>query len=268
MPSTADKRAQARRAARIQQAHKTAPGEHVIIRRGPKATRRAKPRTGVAGFIQRFPLATTVFFLTLVGLGVYFMYSQKLGPFYVPLCDLKTHQCQHQPPTVIDAHKTYTATIHTSRGNIVIALDAKNTPTTVDNFVYLSENHWYDNTYFWRVETPGKPSPIDSSGAPSPLSLIQGGSVADNGQDGAHVPGYTIPDELGTTSQGYVPGTVAMANTGQPNSGSAQFFIDNGDNTQYFSKTYTIFGKVTSGLDIAKKIQPKDKIQSITIAEK
>ncbi|MBF6590846.1 MAG: peptidylprolyl isomerase [Ktedonobacterales bacterium] len=117
---------------------------------------------------------------------------------------------------------------------------------------------------FWRVEKPGQPSPLD--GQPSQLSLIQGGSVAKNGQDGASTPGYSIQDEKVIGS--YTPGTIAMAKTSQPNSAGAQFFIDIGDESKYFSPTYQIFGHVTSGLDVASKIAPDDLMNGVTITVK
>jgi cyclophilin family peptidyl-prolyl cis-trans isomerase len=211
--------------------------------------------------------------LALVGVGVMVAHAQQIGPFAPPkpkavaqaTCDLKTHKCTKAPIMTIDVNKTYTATIKTARGDVVIDLDAKNAPIAVNNFVFLANQHWYDGTYFWRVEVPGKPSPIDTSGTPSQLSLIQGGSVTDNGQDGSDIPGYTIKDE--TVVGNYTPGTVAMARTSDPNSASTQFFIDIGDESQFFQKTYVIFGKVSSGMDVVKKIQPKDKIESITITE-
>ena len=98
----------------------------------------------------------------------------------------------------LDPTKDYTATIKTAKGDIVIHLDAKDSPQTVNNFVYLAKQGYYNGTYFWRVETPGKPSPIDPSGNPSQLSLIQGGSVQDDGDPNKNYPGYTIPDELTT----------------------------------------------------------------------
>lgn len=269
MPKTVDKRAQARRTARVQQAHQTTP-EQAAARRAAAARKRGKQQSGIVGFIQRFPLATTLLVIAVVGGAVLLMSSLHLGPWYVPPCNLKTHVCQAEAAKAmtIDPTKSYTATIKTARGDIVIALDAKNSPKTVNNFVFLANQNWYNGTYFWRVETPGKPSVIDSSGAPSQLSLIQGGSVSDVGQDDKSIPGYTIPDELSAAKDGYGPGTVAMANTGQPNTGAAQFFIDIGDETSFFSKTYAVFGHVTSGMDVVKKIQPKDKITSITITQK
>jgi cyclophilin family peptidyl-prolyl cis-trans isomerase len=70
---------------------------------------------------------------------------------------------------------------------------------------------------------------------------------------------------LSTAKNGYKAGTVAIANTGQPDSGAAQFFINTGDNTSFFNPAYTIVGEVTSGMDVAKKMESKDKIESVTI---
>lgn len=278
MPKTASKRAQVRRAARVQRAHQVpaATVPRAVSRRDQPARRKAKRPTGFSGFLRTYPVASTIFTLLLVGLFVGVAANQKIGPFAPPAkkpipqatCDLKTHHCSGAPLLTIDASKTYTATIKTAKGDIVLALDAKNTPQTVNNFVFLAQQHWYDGTFFWRVEHPDKPSPIDTSPNPGPsgISLIQGGSVKDNGQDGATAPGYTIPDEKGQGS--YTEGSIAMANTGQANSGSAQFFINSGDNSKAFSPTYTIFGQVTSGMDVVKQISPKDTIQSVTIAVK
>jgi cyclophilin family peptidyl-prolyl cis-trans isomerase len=182
-----------------------------------------------------------------------------------PQCDLSTHICG-KPAMTLDPTKDYSATIKTAKGDIVIHLDAKNSPQTVNNFIYLAQQHYYDGTYFWRVETPGQPSPLDPTGQPSELSLIQGGSIQDDGDAGKNYPGYTIPDELATArSDGYKLGTIAMANTGQPDTGAAQFFINTGDNTDYFNPAYAVFGQVTAGLDVAWKIKSKDKIESVSI---
>ena len=181
-----------------------------------------------------------------------------------PQCDLSTHICD-KPVMTLDPTQDYSATIKTAKGDIVIHLDAKNSPQTVNNFVYLALQHYYDGTYFWRVETPGQPSPLDPTGQPSELALIQGGSVHDDGDSGKNYPGYTIPDELTSASNGYGSGVVAMANYGVADSGGAQFFINTSDNTDYFNPAYAVFGLVTSGLDVARKIESKDKIESVTI---
>jgi cyclophilin family peptidyl-prolyl cis-trans isomerase len=181
-----------------------------------------------------------------------------------PKCNLATHMCD-KPSMTLDLTKDYTATIKTAKGDIVIHLDAKNSPQTVNNFVYLAKQRYFDGSYFWRVETPGKPSPLDPSGQPSELALIQGGSIQDDGDSGKNYPGYTIPDELTTAKNGYTPGVVAMAARGSADSGGAQFFINTGDNTEFFNPEYAVFGQVTSGLDVAKKIEGKDKIESVII---
>ncbi|HEY7976283.1 MAG TPA: peptidylprolyl isomerase, partial [Ktedonobacterales bacterium] len=156
------------------------------------------------------------------------------------------------------------ATIETAKGNIVMQLDAKNTPITVNNFVFLAQQRFYENTYFWRVEAPGLTSPLD--GSPSTLQLIQGGAVTKNGADAKTVPGYTIKDEK--VIGNYTAGDVAMANTGKPNTGSTQFFICTGDNSKLLASSYTIFGHVTSGMDVAAKISPDDIIKTVTIQVK
>lgn len=179
-------------------------------------------------------------------------------------CDLATHECPGAPAMMIDPNNTYIATIKTTKGDIVIQLDAKHAPIAVNNFVFLAQSKWYDGTYFWRVETPGKPSVLDPTGGPSKLSLIQGGSVANDGADGPAVPGYTIQDDNPLPAD-YSAGTISMANTGQPNSASSQFFIDTADESQFFTKTYVTFGKVTQGMDVAKAITPGDTIETITI---
>jgi cyclophilin family peptidyl-prolyl cis-trans isomerase len=266
MPKTADKRAQARRVTRVQRAHQMAP-ERPVVRKVPLAKQRAKRPTGILGYVQRYQWATTIFFVTLVGLSIYFMYSQKVGPFAPPAPPCVAPTTRHwdsAPPMTIDPKKQYTATIKTAKGNIVVALDAQNSPIAVNNFVFLSQHNYYCGAYFWRVETPGQPSPLDNQ--PSQLSLVQGGAVAKNGQDGADTPGYGIQDE--PVKGDYVPGSVAMAKSSQPNSAGAQFFIDIGDETKYFQKTYQIFGHVTSGMDVVKKITPGDAMQGVTISVK
>ena len=180
-------------------------------------------------------------------------------------CDLATHLCTGAPVMTINTTSTYIATIQTAKGEIVLQLDAGNAPIAVNNFVFLAQQKWYDGTYFWRVETPGKPSPIDPGGGPSTLSLIQGGSVAQDGSDGADVPGYTIQDDDPLPTD-YSAGTISMASDGIPDSASAQFFITTADESSFFSQTYVTFGRVIQGMDVVKKITADDVIQTITIA--
>lgn len=270
MPKTASKRAEARRQARVRRAHQEAPSRPVQ-RRAPRPRRRAKPR-GLAGTIQRYPLATIMFFALMVAIFGFIAHGQQWGPWAkvkstpVPqaVCNLTTHICNKAPLMTIDTRKIYTATIHTARGDMVIELDAKGAPNAVNNFVFLADQHYYDGTYFWRVEKAGQPSVLTN--APSDLNLIQGGAATADG-DKNHVPpagppGYIFKDD--PISGQYTAGTVAMANAGK-NTNGAQFFICTGDNAS-LQPNFDIFGTVTSGLDVAKRIQPDDKIISVTIS--
>ena len=275
MPKTASKRAQARKMARVARAHTVAP-ERPVVRRTPSAQRRRSKPRGFAAFLRNYPWASTIFGAVVVVAAVLILRQAQVGPFApkpkataTPVvqvtCDLKTHHCTGAPKMTINVNNTYTATIKTAKGDIVVELNTKTAPIAVNNFVFLAQSKWYDGTYFWRVEVPGKTSPIDPQGGPSKLSLIQGGSVAKDGSDGSDVPGYTIKDDSPLPTD-YTPGTISMANTGAANSASAQFFITVGDESSFFSKTYVTFGKVTSGMDVVKKITPADKIETITIS--
>jgi cyclophilin family peptidyl-prolyl cis-trans isomerase len=276
MPKTTSKRAQARKMARVARAHAVAPERPVVRQKATAQRRRSRPR-GFAAFLSNYPWASTIFTLAVVVTVVLILRQNQVGPFapkpkptatpqVQATCDVKTHKCDKAPIMTINKDHTYTATIKTAKGDIVLQLDPKNAPIAVNNFVFLAQQKWYDGTYFWRVETPGKPSPIDPSGTPSQLSLIQGGSVAKDGQDGSSIPGYSIKDDS-PVPHDYTPGTIAMANTGKTDSASAQFFIDIDDESKFFSPTYVTFGKVTSGMDVVKKITAGDKIESITITD-
>lgn len=276
MPKTASKRDQARREARVLRAHQTAPvvAERTTTRRATTGSARPTTRRTVTGkryqkkrgpldILRSFPVLSVIILLAIVGGVTLYAQQNKLGPFAPPapkqaVCNLKTHVCNKAPIMTINTSKTYIATIHTAKGDIVIKLNAKGTPITANNFVFLAQQHYFDGTYFWRVEKPGKISVID--GQPSTLDLIQGGAVQKDGSD-KNNPGYKFKDEK--FSGTYTPGTVAMANSG-PNTNGAQFFIDTGDNSS-LPKNYTIFGTVTSGLNVAQKITAGDKILSVTI---
>jgi peptidyl-prolyl cis-trans isomerase B (cyclophilin B) len=170
-------------------------------------------------------------------------------------CNLHTHVCD-KPKMTVDANKAYTATIKTAKGNIVIALDVKDSPIAVNNFVYLAQQGFYNGLTFHRVEHKGQPSSLD--GSISTLDLIQGGDPKGNGQGD---PGYQFQDE--PVVGDYVAGAAAMANSG-PNTNGSQFFICTGDNT-WLPKQYSLFGHIISGLDVAQKIVAGDKMTSVTI---
>jgi cyclophilin family peptidyl-prolyl cis-trans isomerase len=143
-----------------------------------------------------------------------------------------------QPEPVIKKGKTYTAEMQTSCGTITIELLADQAPQTVNSFVFLADQGYFDGQRFHRLDTS--------------IDVIQGGDPTGTGSGG---PGYSIPDEL-TGKESYGPGILAMANAG-PNTGGSQFFIITGDKGHNLdaNPNYTIFGQITEGLDVAKKIQ-------------
>jgi peptidylprolyl isomerase len=151
--------------------------------------------------------------------------------------DLITHTFPEPPFMTIDVHKFYCAGINTNRGLIVIELDPQYAPVTVNNFVFLARNSFYDGLTFHRV-VPG--------------FVIQGGDPKGDGSGG---PGYKFNDEpvLGS----YTAGWVAMANSG-PNTNGSQFFICTVDDTTKLQKLYNLFGHVVLGMDVVLKIQGPD----------
>lgn len=154
-------------------------------------------------------------------------------------------------PTIASVSAT-TGVIKTAKGEIEVEFYPDDAPKTVKNFATLAANGFYDNLTFHRVE---------------PGFVIQGGDPKGDGTGGTSIYGPTFSDELKTTTKsykaGYKEGVLAMANRG-PNTNSSQFFIMLADNTT-LPKNYTIFGKVTSGMDVVKQIQKGDKILTIDV---
>src|SRR6266545_1473122 len=150
------------------------------------------------------------------------------------------------PDNSIDAAKRYSVTVHTSRGDFVIELvEPKVAPQTVNNFVYLAQNHYYDGLTFHRV-VPG--------------FVVQGGDPLGNGTGG---PDYKLPEESNPSK--WPRGTVGMASSAAGVSGS-QFFITIGDAPFLATNgVYNHFGQVTSGMDVVDKIQVGDRMTSIDI---
>ncbi|HUP87291.1 MAG TPA: peptidylprolyl isomerase [Acidimicrobiales bacterium] len=154
---------------------------------------------------------------------------------------------------------TYAADVETDAGSFTITLDAAKAPTTVNSFVFLSRYRAYEGVPFHRV-IPG--------------FVVQGGDVEKGSGSGG--PGYEFADELPKAGE-YEIGSVAMANSG-PNTNGSQFFVITGDQGVQLPPSYSLFGKVTSGMDIVKKIEadgdasgtPKvtHKIVKVTITEK
>lgn len=135
------------------------------------------------------------------------------------------------------------ALLNTDKGLIEIELLAKDSPITVSNFIYLTENNFYDGLNFHRV-VPG--------------FVIQGGDPNGNGTGD---PGYKFEDE--NVIGEYLKGSVAMANSG-PNTNGSQFFICLEDQLS-LPKQYNLFGKVISGMDVVSSIEQNDKIITVTI---
>jgi len=140
-----------------------------------------------------------------------------------------------EPPEMgIDPSKRYTATMDTSMGSIVIALDAVNAPLTVNNFVFLALHHYYDGVIFHRI--------INGF-------VCQGGDPQGTGTGG---PGYKFKDE--PVKQRYQLGSVAMANAG-PNTNGSQFFLISGPSGVGLPPQYNHFGQIVKGMDVLETMQ-------------
>ncbi len=163
------------------------------------------------------------------------------------------------PELGIDTSKRYTATMETSLGTIVIALDAINAPKSVNNFVFLAAQHYYDGVIFHRI--------INGF-------MCQGGDPTGTGTGG---PGYRFEDE--PVKQKYQIGSVAMANAG-PNTNGSQFFLISGQSGVQLPPQYNHFGQIVKGLEVMDAMQrvataggdrPREKVVinsvAITVAD-
>lgn len=157
--------------------------------------------------------------------------SENQEQEYAMPATLSANQALSKPAMTLDLNKTYLVTLDTNQGSIVIQLDTKNTPITSNNFAYLAEKGFYNNTIFHRV--------IDGF-------MIQGG---DPRGDGTGSPGYRFDDE--DFAGEYTRGTVAMANSG-PDTNGSQFFIMHQDYA--LPKNYVIFGQVIEGMETVDAI--------------
>jgi cyclophilin family peptidyl-prolyl cis-trans isomerase len=151
-----------------------------------------------------------------------------------------TKQYDSAPDLDIDLSKSYSATLDTNHGEIVIEFDPERSPLTVNNFVFLANDGFYDGVIFHRV--------IENF-------MIQGGDPTGTGTGG---PGYRFRDEIEGPGE-YSRGTVAMANAG-PNTNGSQFFIVHKDTG--LPHSYTIFGQVSSGMDTVDSIAASDTDRS------
>ena len=146
-----------------------------------------------------------------------------------------TQEFPDAPEMGIDPSKRYTATLDTSMGELVLALDAIKAPQTVNNFVFLALHHYYDGVIFHRC----------SNGF-----MCQGGDPTGTGRGG---PGYRFVDELPKPNE-YKIGSVAMANSG-PNTNGSQFFIVSGPSGVGLPPQYSLFGQIVKGLEIVDEMQ-------------
>jgi len=177
----------------------------------------------------------------------------------VSLIHLTERQFTECPPLIVEKTKQYIARLHTEKGDIVIELFADKTPFTVNSFIFLAQNGWYDDITFHRVI----PDLYAQTGDPSGT--------------GKGIPGYYVVTEFLPELSFDKPGMVAMVNSGIDSSGS-QFFITYAPASQ-FDGRYTIFGQVLSGMEVLQSLTPRDaqpgvetppgdKLLSIEIEEK
>ena len=175
------------------------------------------------------------------------------------LSRLTSREFKECPAMSIDTSKTYTATIKTEKGDIVLDLLADKAPVTVNSFIFLAKNGWYDGVTFHRVLAD---------------FVAQAGDPSGTGVGG---PGYTIKDEIDANLKYDKEGVVGMAHSGANTNGS-QFFITLAPQTALDGR-YTIFAYVSQGMDVVRSLTQRDpntaanlpdgdKILSITISEK
>lgn len=165
-------------------------------------------------------------------------------------------QWKNAPAVVIDSKKSYTATFKTDKGDIVVKLFADKTPVTVNNFVFLAREGFYDETIFHRVIND---------------FMAQGGDPTGTGMGG---PGYRFEDEFDPELRHDKPGILSMANAG-PGTNGSQFFLTHVP-TPWLDDRHSVFGEVTEGLDVllsipernpADRKAPAVKLQTVEITE-
>jgi cyclophilin family peptidyl-prolyl cis-trans isomerase len=156
-------------------------------------------------------------------------------------------QYKNPPAMVIDPKKKYTAKINTSKGQITIELFADKVPNTVNNFVFLAREGFYDNTTFHRVIKD---------------FMVQGGDPTGTGTGG---PGYRFKDEFHPSLRHSGPGILSMANAG-PGTNGSQFFITHVA-TNWLDGKHAVFGKVIDGMDVVNAIPERDPSRARTPGE-
>ncbi len=160
---------------------------------------------------------------------------------------MASKQWKTAPEMQIDPKKKYFATIETDRGTIEIELFPQHAPKTVNNFVFLAKEGFYDGVSFHRVISD---------------FVIQGGDPTGTGRGG---PGYNFEDETRNNPLIHETGVLSMANAG-PNTNGSQFFITHSPQPHLNGK-HTVFGKVVEGMDVVNSIRQGDKMNRMTIRE-
>jgi peptidyl-prolyl cis-trans isomerase B (cyclophilin B) len=160
---------------------------------------------------------------------------------------MSSEQYSSPPEMQIDSQKTYHVTMETSRGAIELDLFAQHAPKTVNNFVFLAREGFYDGVLFHRVISD---------------FMIQGGDPIGSGRGG---PGYKFEDELQDNPLTHEAKVISMANAG-PNTNGSQFFITHSPQP-HLNGAHTVFGKVTSGQDVVDSIRQGDNMTKVTVTE-
>jgi peptidyl-prolyl cis-trans isomerase B (cyclophilin B) len=158
-----------------------------------------------------------------------------------------SQQWKTPPEMQIDTTRSYSCAIETDRGTIEIELFAAEAPKTVNNFVFLAREGFYDGVTFHRV---------------IPHFMIQGGDPTGSGSGG---PGYRFADEFAGNPHKHETGSLSMANAG-PGTNGSQFFICHGPQP-HLNGRHTVFGKVTAGQNVVDAIQQGDAMLKVTISE-
>jgi peptidyl-prolyl cis-trans isomerase B (cyclophilin B) len=156
-------------------------------------------------------------------------------------------QYSSPPEMKIDPKKKYSAKLDTSRGTIVCDLFAQDAPKTVNNFVFLARDGFYDGTTFHRVIND---------------FMVQGGDPTGSGRGG---PGYRFEDELKNNPNRHKVGSLSMANAG-PNTNGSQFFITHVV-TDWLDGKHTVIGEVREGQDVVNSVKQGDVLNKVTIEE-
>jgi len=182
--------------------------------------------------------------ITLVLVALLLASCGGQAPEPAPAPEPKTYSAP--PPMTIDTSRQYTATIETEKGDLVLELFASDVPVTVNNFVFLAGEEFYNGTIFHRV---------------IPDFMAQGGDPTGTGTG---TPGYSFADEF--TEHTHITGALSMANSG-PNTNGCQFFITYTPQPHLDGK-HTVFGQLIEGTDVLEKIEQGDAIIRITIEER